>query len=89
MFERWSTLKRGEIAFTKKGDILLLIWKDKREVWIISTIHDASSYKTEKTNQNTGEEIKKPVSVVHYNNYMQGVDLADHIFQHRVSLEKQ
>ncbi|KAK1341005.1 hypothetical protein QTO34_017405 [Cnephaeus nilssonii] len=50
---------------------------DKREVRIISTIHDASSCKTEKTNRHTGEEIKKPVSIVQYNNCMQGVDLAD------------
>ncbi|XP_059531352.1 piggyBac transposable element-derived protein 4-like isoform X1 [Myotis daubentonii] len=71
-----STLQRGKIAFRRKGDVLLLIWKGKREVRIISTIHDASSCETEKTNWHTGEEIKKPVSIVQYNNYVQGVDLA-------------
>jgi len=44
---------------------------------MISTIHDASSCATGKTNWQTGEEIKKLVSIGQYNNYMKGVDLAD------------
>jgi len=27
-----SALKRGEKVFQRKGDILLLIWRDKREI---------------------------------------------------------
>lgn len=34
-----SNIQKGESIFKRKRDILLQIWKDKREVRMISTIH--------------------------------------------------
>jgi hypothetical protein len=34
-------LKRGQSSFQRKGDILVQVWKDKRLVRMISTIHDS------------------------------------------------
>jgi hypothetical protein len=33
-------LKKGQSYFRKKGDVLVQVWKDKRLVRMISTIHD-------------------------------------------------
>lgn len=81
-------LKKGEIAFQRNGDILLLIWKDKREVRMISTIHDSSFCSTGKKSRNTGEEIKKPVCVHQYNLNTKGVDLADQYLSYNSILRK-
>jgi hypothetical protein len=34
-------LNRGQSAFRRKGDVIVQVWKDKRFVRMISTIHDA------------------------------------------------
>ncbi|XP_076160840.1 piggyBac transposable element-derived protein 4 isoform X2 [Ptiloglossa arizonensis] len=83
-----STLKKGEIVFRRKGDILLLIWKDAREVRMISTIHDASFCSTGRKNRDSGEEIIKPMCIVQYNAYMKGLDLADQYFSYCNILRK-
>jgi hypothetical protein len=44
-------LNRGQSAFRRKGDVMVQVWKDKRLVHIISTIHDA-------TTVNTGGKMK-------------------------------
>ena len=35
-------LNRGQSAFWRKGDVMVQVWKDKRLVRMISTIHDAT-----------------------------------------------
>lgn len=35
-----SRMKKGDIIFSRKGNIFLLAWIDKSFVWMISTIHD-------------------------------------------------
>ena len=45
-------LNRGQSAFRRKGDVMVQVWKDKRLVRMISTIHDA-------TIVNTGRKDKK------------------------------
>jgi len=35
-------LNRGQSAFRRKGDVMVQVWKDKRLVRMISTIHDAT-----------------------------------------------
>jgi hypothetical protein len=72
-----KNLKKGERMFCHRGDILL-VWKDKRDVHMISSIHDASVIFTGEKDRKIGDEIKKPFCIVQYNNYMKGgVDLAD------------
>jgi hypothetical protein len=47
-------LNIGQSAFRRKGDVMVQLWRDKRLVCMISTIHDATIVntggKTEKQN---------------------------------------
>ena len=47
--EKSKNLQRGERIFLQKGEVILLIWKDKRLVHMMTTIHDASTAATRKT----------------------------------------
>uniref|UniRef100_G1Q6F5 PiggyBac transposable element-derived protein domain-containing protein n=1 Tax=Myotis lucifugus TaxID=59463 RepID=G1Q6F5_MYOLU len=72
-----SRMKKGDIIFSRKGDILLLAWKDKRVVRMISTIHDTSVSTTGKKNRKMGENIVKPTCIKEYNAHVKGIDRAD------------
>ena len=45
--EDGKQLKKGQSAFRRKGDVMVQVWKDKRLVRMISTIHDARIVNTE------------------------------------------
>ena len=87
-----AKLKKGETASTEveKG-MLALKWMDKRQVNMLSTIHDDSRViKRRRTRSLPGglEEIEKPTMVEQYNTHMGGVDKADQLmsyysFSHR------
>lgn len=68
-----------QLVFQRKGEILLEVWKNykKKVVKMISTIHNSSMIETGKINYKTGNPINKPATVMDYNKYMSGVDLAD------------
>ena len=66
---------RGKITYRRKGDVLLQIWKDKRCVSTISTIHKAMM-RNEKVHY-FGHMVQKPVMVLDYTAFMYGVDLCD------------
>lgn len=74
--EKSKCLQRGEMTFLRKGLIVLIIWKDKRLVRMISTIHDASMKATGKRKRNSTDDIIKPSCILEYNKYMKGVDRA-------------
>ncbi|XP_046400221.1 piggyBac transposable element-derived protein 4-like [Ischnura elegans] len=78
-------LSRGEQVYRRKGNVLVLCWKDKRDVYIISTRHTSEmvTYSDRRGNQRT-----KPAAVVNYNKKKFGVDLSDQrmsygVFDHR------
>lgn len=79
-----SNIQKGESIFKRKRDILLQIWKDKREVRMISTIHKfemvdcIGKYKT----------TRKPKCIVDYNLNMNGVDLTDRYLSYYSILRK-
>lgn len=77
-------LKKRESIFKREGDILLQIWKDKREVRMISTIHKFD------TVEYTGKykTMQKPKCIVDYNLNMNGVDLADQYLSYYSILRK-
>jgi hypothetical protein len=67
--------KQGQSGFQKNSDIIVQVWKDKRPVPMISTIHDTivnAGGKDKKTNL----EIKKRYTVVQYNKLMKPIDRA-------------
>ena len=56
---------------------MVQVWKDKRLVRMISTIHDATVVSTGREDRKTNMERKKLYAVVRYNKFMKGVDRAD------------
>jgi hypothetical protein len=81
-------LKRGQSAFQRKGDIMFQVWKDKRLVRMISTIHDATVVSTWRKDRKMNMEIKKPYAVVQYNKFMKVVDRADQYLSYCSVLRK-
>ncbi|CAK9829883.1 PiggyBac transposable element-derived protein 4 [Anthophora retusa] len=83
------TLKTGDYTFKRKNEILVQAWKPKRKiVYMISTIHSAELTNTTKVHWKTKQAIIKPQSVIEYNKYMMGVDLADQFLSYYSILRK-
>jgi hypothetical protein len=70
-------LNRGQSAFRRKCDVMVHLWKDKRLVCMISTIHDATIVNAGRKDRKTKMEVKKPYAIVQYNIFMKGVDRAN------------
>ncbi|GFW21214.1 piggyBac transposable element-derived protein 4 [Trichonephila clavipes] len=66
-------LKRGETIAFRCGKALILKWKDKKDVSLISNIHNSEMIAV----RSSREEKLKPKIVVDYNDTMGGVDRAD------------
>ncbi|XP_068122042.1 piggyBac transposable element-derived protein 4-like [Hyperolius riggenbachi] len=67
-------LKKGEVVAWQKGKNKALRWKEKRDVCILSTVHNAETVRTTTRGK---QEVDKPKAVVNYNHTMEGVDRAD------------
>ena len=81
-------LKKGEVDFRSSDNgLLALVWKDKKDVRMLSTMHTASMEDTGKHDRK-GNPITKPMCVIEYNNGMKGVDLADQLASSHRSVEK-
>jgi len=83
-----KSLKRGQLAFWRKGDIMVQVWKDKRLVRMISTINDATIVNSGRKDRKTNMEIKKPYPIVQYNKFMMGLDRADQYLSYYSILRK-
>ncbi|XP_067121313.1 piggyBac transposable element-derived protein 4-like [Centruroides vittatus] len=69
-----KVLNPGEVCSWYRGKLMALIWRDKKDVCMLSTIHDGSmkSFKSKRR-----KARMKPAAVLDYNKGMGGVDLAD------------
>jgi len=38
--EKLKYLKKGQTTYCHKGQVLVNVWRDKRNVWLISTLHN-------------------------------------------------
>ncbi|GBN06184.1 PiggyBac transposable element-derived protein 4 [Araneus ventricosus] len=88
LIEKSKNLQRRQMTFLRKGPILLLTWKDKRLVRMISTIHDASMITIGNRNKNYINDKIKPSCIIEYNKYMKGVDRADQYLANSSILRK-
>jgi len=70
-------LDKGEIQVAYNDVWLVLKWLDKKEVYMITTVHRVEFSTTGKKNWKTGEDIIKPVCICNYNKNMGGVDNID------------
>lgn len=66
-------LKRGEYAIRSCNGILAIKWKDKRDVYILTTKYETVEMTTQGSNH-----TPKP-SCIEYNKSMNGIDLQDQI----------
>ena len=66
-------LKKGDLKALYNGKLMLLKWKDKKDVHIMSTFHDAS---VKEVGRQDARKIK-PIVCCDYNDTMGGVDLSD------------
>jgi len=65
-----SSLKKGESEVAHNMIWLALKWQDKKEVWIITTVHELGYDSTGKIHYKTGEEKIKPNCIIDYNKNM-------------------
>lgn len=72
-------LKKGAILALKKNNTVVIAWKDKRVVLLLSTYHGADTAQSMRYKAGGAtEEVTKPVAVLNYTAKMGGVDRADH-----------
>lgn len=82
---RSKKLKKGEVVAFQRGKVTAMRWKDKRDVSILTTIHNAEM----KTVNKRGKHIIKPTAVISYNDTMGGVDKVDqHIANNPVTRKR-
>lgn len=82
-----AKLKKGEAVFRRSGPLLCFKWHEKRDVTMLSTIHEACMVETNKTDAE-GNKIMKPESVYYYCKKMGGVDLHDQLLTYYSFLRK-
>ncbi|CAF1401911.1 unnamed protein product [Adineta ricciae] len=70
-------LKAGEKFSQFTDNLLYLKWYDRREVNMLTTIHNDDMIITGKINQRTNEPIVKPLCIVEYNSNMGAIDKTD------------
>ena len=74
-----AKLEKGGIIAAYRKKSCIMKWKDKRDVTILSSTHDASMI-----NVTSRRRVitKKPKAVADYNSHMGGVDLSDNLLAH-------
>lgn len=66
--------KKGEVIARQKDNITVMKWRDKRDVAMISTCHDASM------KMSLGyRPMLKPEDVLYYNERKKGIDVSDQL----------
>lgn len=80
-----TKLKKGEVATRSSKGILAVKWSDRKEVYLLSTMHknaemtDTGKRKVEKGGKRAKENTFKPKCVIDYNHGMGGVDHQDQV----------
>ena len=68
-----AKLKKGEHVSAYKDKLMIMKWKDKKDICLMSTTHDARMVSRSVRSQ----DLTKPKVVLDYNSKMGGVDLSD------------
>ncbi len=80
-----KSLKVGEQAWARKGQVYISKWKDKRDVLSITTGHPVDIITVQNRH---GQDKKKPQHVHQYNMYMSGIDRADQLMSYYLTPRK-
>lgn len=80
-----TKLDRGSIIGYQRGKVCTFKWKDKKDVAVLSTIHNIEMVDLVKKNKTA----KKPKAILDYNHTMGGVDRADqHLTDYPISRKR-
>lgn len=82
-----KSLKKGGVVGKENNGVVVAVWKDKRDVRILSTRHSLQMVSTGKKLKN-GDIQTKPESILYYNARKQGVDLSDQMSSYFTPLKK-
>lgn len=77
---RDSKLAKGESVGFRAGNVLIVKYADKKDVHIISTIHDDATTHIEARGPRR-PAVDRPLAIVDYNKYMGGVDKMNQLLQ--------
>ena len=78
---------KGDYVFRRDGPLLCLKWWEKKDVLMLSTIHEAVFVETGKADR-AGNKIEKPEAVYYYCSRMGGVDLSDQLLNYFTFIRK-
>ena len=73
--------QKGDCVFRRDGPLLCLKWREKKDVFMLSIIHEAVFVETGKVDR-AGNKIEKPEAVYYYCSRMGGVDLSDQLLNY-------
>ena len=79
--------RKGDCVFRRDGPLLCLKWREKKDVLMLSTIHEAVFVETGKVDR-AGNKIEKPEAVYYYCSRMGGVDLSDQLLNYFTFIHK-
>ena len=79
--------RKGDCVFRRGGPLLCLKWREKKDVLMLSTIHEAIFVETGKVGRD-GNKTEKPEAVYYYCSRMGGVDLTDQLLNYFSFLRK-
>ncbi|KAI4473600.1 hypothetical protein M0802_016035 [Mischocyttarus mexicanus] len=71
------------MTFLRKGPVVLIAWKDKRIVRMVSTIHDALIKSSGNRKKNYKDDTIKPTCILQYNKHMKEGDRADQLVEQK------
>jgi len=66
-------VEKEEIIARHSGPVTVVKWRDKRDVTVVSTYHNADTQRV----SNKGKETEEPLCVTDYDHNMGGVNLKD------------
>lgn len=82
-----EVLAKGQHAFRRDDNLLMIRYNDKKEIYFLSTIHQATTGNSKKKARD-GTLVKKPTVVNEYNKYMGGIDRNDAMVGNYSSVRK-
>ncbi|GBN61209.1 hypothetical protein AVEN_71523-1 [Araneus ventricosus] len=82
-----TKIKRGETVAQRKHRIVVMKWKDKRNVLMIATEHSGKMMLSNKKNRK-GESIIKPDCILDYDKYMCNIDKIVQLLSYYSPLQK-
>ncbi|XP_038065704.1 piggyBac transposable element-derived protein 4-like [Patiria miniata] len=85
-----KTKKGDPLCAVRDGDLLFLSWFDKRQVNVVTSVHNQSTFQKDvrARGQQDPRKVDKPVAIECYTRFMGGVDRADQGMWYYLNIHK-